>query len=118
MGMERFASDVLPDLFGVVLTLNIDEARIPIGFLSRDIIASLEEQDSLPGGSQSVTQSPSAGSRADNDDIEFIVRGHNQYQWPLSKAPASDSTPFVDWDCHSLHWVVFDMPGSEMPAEN
>jgi hypothetical protein len=79
VGMEGLATDVLPDLLGVVLTLNIDETRIPIGFLTRDIIASLEKQDSLSARSQSVTQSPSARSRSDNDDIESILCTHNQY---------------------------------------
>jgi hypothetical protein len=80
VGMEGLASDVLPDLLGVVLTLDIDETGIPIGFLARDIIASLEEQNSFSTRSQSVTQSPSARSRADDDDIEFILCAHNRYQ--------------------------------------
>jgi len=76
--MEGLATSIFPDFLGVVPTLNIDETRIPIGFLPRDIIASLEEQDSLSARSQSVPQSPSARSRADNDDIEFILYTHSQ----------------------------------------
>jgi hypothetical protein len=81
--MEGLASRVFPDFLGVVPTLNIDETRSPVGFLARDVIPSLEEQDSLSGRSQSVTQSPSARSRADNDYIKFILCTHNQYQQPL-----------------------------------
>ena len=43
MGMEGLASDVLPNFLRVVLTFNIDEAGIPIRFLTRDKIASLKE---------------------------------------------------------------------------
>jgi hypothetical protein len=41
--MEGLATDVLPQLLGVVMTLNIDKTRIPVGFLTWYVIASLEE---------------------------------------------------------------------------
>src|SRR5215467_7565644 len=54
VGMEGLATDVLPHLLGVVMTLNVDNTRIPVGFLARYVIASLQKQDLLAGSSQSV----------------------------------------------------------------
>src|SRR5262245_26688911 len=45
--MERFAVFVSPDLLRLIFPFDVDGARIPVGFFARDIVAPLEQQDSL-----------------------------------------------------------------------
>src|SRR5215813_3870641 len=74
--MELFAVFVVPDLLGLVLSLEIHSAGIPVVFLPRNVAAAFQEQNALAGGSQLMRQGAAAGAGADNDDIEMVLRGH------------------------------------------
>src|SRR5215471_9778721 len=94
VGVQSSSPDIFPDFLCVVLALKVDETRIPIGFLTRDIIASFQEQDPLPGWSQRVAKSSSTRSGADNDDVEFILCIHNS--WPVATVVISGNLVSFD----------------------
>src|SRR5262249_48595595 len=76
MGMQVLAVFVFPKLFGVVLRFDVDGLRVPVVALARDVIAALQDQDLLPGGSQVVGECTSTSSRSDNDDV--VVLSHRR----------------------------------------
>src|SRR6516162_11363224 len=75
--MEWFAGFVLPDLFRLIFPFDVDGAGIPVGFFARDIVAPLEQQDSLAQRRQSVGQRPTACAGADNDHVELVLSRHS-----------------------------------------
>src|SRR6516162_8002595 len=75
--MEWFAVFVSPDLLRLILPLDVDSAGIPVGFFARDIVAPLEQQDSLAQRRQSVSQRPATCAGADDDNVELVVSRHS-----------------------------------------
>src|SRR6516225_1286197 len=75
--MEWFAGFVSPDLLRLILPLDVDSAGIPVGFFARDIVAPLEQQDSLAQRRQSVSQRTAACASANDDDVELVVSRHS-----------------------------------------
>jgi len=64
---------VLPDFFRLIFPFDIDSPRIPVVLLTRDVVASLQKQDSLAQGSEGVGQRTPAGASTDDDDVELIL---------------------------------------------
>src|SRR5215467_10458526 len=76
MLMQIFAIAVPPDLFGLVLAIDIHCARAPIVLLARHEVPPLKQQNPLPGRSQAIGERPSACAGPDNDDVKLIAAGH------------------------------------------
>src|SRR6185295_16161862 len=68
---------VLPDLLGVVAALEVDRLRAPVLLLAADVVAPLEDEDPLAGGSQRIGQGSTARPAADDDDVVMRVCGHD-----------------------------------------
>src|SRR6266566_3359911 len=74
--MERLAVLVAPLFLSLVLGLDIDRTRIPIGFLPGNIVPPLQDEDALPGGSERVRQCSAARSGSDDDYVVLLVLSH------------------------------------------
>src|SRR5262249_57389046 len=74
--VERVPLSVVPDLLRLVATLDIDQARIPVGLLAPDEVASFQQENALAGGRQGMGQRPASGTGPDDDDVE-AVHGSN-----------------------------------------
>src|SRR5262249_18352402 len=73
--MEFLALAIMPDFFGLVLPLDIHGASAPIVFFARDVVAALQEENSLAGRRQLPGECPAASARTDDDHVimPFIV---------------------------------------------
>jgi len=69
MRVERFSAPVVPHLLGVVVTLDIDRARIPVALFAGHKVSALEHQDPLPGRRERMHQRPTARAGSDDDDV-------------------------------------------------
>src|ERR1044072_7735924 len=67
--MEFPAFVVAPRLFGVVFPFEVYRARAPILLLTRNVIATLEEQDLLARRCEAVSKRTTACARADYDYV-------------------------------------------------
>jgi hypothetical protein len=76
MRMQIFAIAVPPDLFGLVLAIDIHCAWAPIVLLARHEVPTLKQQNPLPGRSQAIGERPSACAGPDNDDVKLIKVWH------------------------------------------
>ena len=74
--MELLAVFVPPELFSVVLGVNVNGLGIPVVLLARHVVTAFEDQDSLSGGSQVIGKRAASGSRPDDDHVELISVGH------------------------------------------
>ena len=74
--LERLAARVVPGVLGHVPVLDEDVLRQPVLRLSRQPVASLEQQDALPRRGQPARQRPSTCTRADDDHVIRIHSGH------------------------------------------
>jgi hypothetical protein len=72
MRMQIFAIAVPPDLFGLVLAVDIHCAWAPIVLLARHEVPTLKKQNPLPGGSQAISERSAAGAGTDNDNVKLI----------------------------------------------
>ena len=52
--MEGPSIFIAPLLFGLILALDVDGARIPVGLFPANVIATLQDQDTLAGRGQCV----------------------------------------------------------------
>src|SRR5436305_14318366 len=75
--VQHFATRVTPTLFSVVAAFDVDEARVPVLLLARDVIAALTDQDALAGRGERVGERAAASSRADDDDVVMIIARHD-----------------------------------------
>src|SRR6266446_1569416 len=71
--MERLAVLVAPLFLSLVLGLDIDRTRIPIGLLPGNIVAPFQDEDAFPGGSERVHQCSAARSGSDNNYVVVLV---------------------------------------------
>jgi hypothetical protein len=71
--MEVFAILVEPRLPGVVVGIDIDHLGIPIGFLTGNIVAALQNEDAFAGRREVICQRPSTGAGADNNHVIAVV---------------------------------------------
>ena len=74
MRFKLFPSDVAPDLFCPVLSLNVNRTRLPVVLLAPHITAALQNENALAGRSEAVRKSRTARARADNHDVVMIHR--------------------------------------------
>ena len=64
---------VEPCLFRVVVSIDVDDLGIPVCFLARHIVSTLENEDALARGRQMVSQSASTGTGSDDDDVVTVI---------------------------------------------
>jgi hypothetical protein len=74
VGMKRLSIGVAPDLFRLVLPLDVHRPGIPVVLLPRHVIAALQEEDFLARTGDPVREGPAAGPGADDDDVVPPVR--------------------------------------------
>src|SRR5712692_10692389 len=74
--MERLAVLVAPLFLSLVLGLDIDRTRIPIGFLPGNIVPPFQDEDAFPRGGERVHQCSPACSRTDDDYVVVLVLTH------------------------------------------
>src|SRR5689334_3373261 len=70
---QRFAVRVLPRFLRVVLGFQHDGLRAPVVFLTRKIVAALDNEDLLAGRSQPICESAAARSAAYDDYVVVSV---------------------------------------------
>src|SRR5512133_608079 len=64
---------VEPGFLGVVVGVHVDDLRIPVRLLARNVVAALEDEDALPGWSQVIGQGSTPSAGANNDYVIAIV---------------------------------------------
>src|SRR5215467_948994 len=74
--MERLPVLIAPFFLGLILALDVDRSRIPVGLFATYVIAALQDQDTLAGRGQCVGQRASASAGPDDDYVVVLVRGH------------------------------------------
>src|SRR5229473_696023 len=74
--VERLAFLVAPLFLSLVLGLNIDRTRIPIGLLPGNIVPPLQDEDAFPSGGERVHQCSAARSGSDDDYVVVLVLSH------------------------------------------
>src|SRR5215467_6259217 len=77
MRMEVLAVLIEPRLLGVVVTLHVDQLRVPVGFLARHVIAALKDKKSLARRCEMICQRAPAGSRTDNNYVITLAHDSN-----------------------------------------
>src|SRR5215472_8574663 len=107
--MEWFAGVVSPDLLRLIFPFDVDGARIPVGFFARDIVAPLEQQDSLAQRSQSVGQRPTACAGADDDHVELLLSRHSS---PPQRVKPDRVRQMPVIACYCLAWPPCAVPVS------
>src|SRR5437899_10132238 len=70
--MEFLAVLVPPLFLRAVAALEHDRLGVPVLLLARHVVAALEQQDALAGGSEPVGQRAAAGAGADDDDVIMV----------------------------------------------
>src|SRR5919109_3347533 len=95
--MQRLAVLVAPDLFGVVLGVDVDGARAPIVFLAWHIVAPFEQQNAFAGRRQGIRKGAASCSGAYDDHIETLRLRHmgSSFNTRLSFALENPSTVFT-----------------------
>src|SRR5437764_15423265 len=74
--MQFLAVFVQPRLVGVVMGIDIDNLRVPVRLLTRNIVTALEDEDLLACGCQVVSHR-SAACPSSNDDYVVTVIAHD-----------------------------------------
>src|SRR5579872_5197974 len=74
--MQILPVAVAPNLFGLVLALDVDRARAPVIFLARNVVAALQQEDPLPGRSEFAGKCPTAGAGPDDNHVVMILVAH------------------------------------------
>ena len=69
---EILALGVRPCFVCLVATIDEHRFRVPIGFLARQIIAALEDQNALAGGRDALGERCASGAAADHDQIIMV----------------------------------------------
>ncbi len=67
---------VAPFFLGLILSLDVHRAGIPIGLFPTNVIAALENQNALSRRGQSVSESTSSCSSSDDDHVVVFIGGH------------------------------------------
>src|SRR5208337_449368 len=62
-----------PGFFGVVVGVDVDDLRIPVGFLAGNVVAALKDQKSLSGWRQVISESSTTRAGSDDDHVVVIV---------------------------------------------
>src|SRR5215469_11726909 len=75
--MQLVAVAITPFLFGLVLPFEIHCARIPVVLLASYIVAAFQQQDSLSGLGQLVSEGSTTRPGADDDHVEFVLTTHD-----------------------------------------
>jgi hypothetical protein len=70
--VQGLACAVVPGLFGVVLALDVDGARLPVVALARDVPPALQQQNPLARGREAVRESAAARAGADDDHVVVV----------------------------------------------
>src|SRR5439155_10293905 len=76
VGVQFLAILIKPGVFGVVMGVHVDDLRIPICFLTGNIVAALEYQDALTGRGKVICKRAAARAGSDDDHVVTIV-GHD-----------------------------------------
>jgi len=71
VGVKRLTGFILPNLFCLVFSPDVNRVWIPIVLFAWDVVASFKEQDSFAQSCEGVGERPSASASANNDDIEL-----------------------------------------------
>ncbi|MDQ6870349.1 MAG: hypothetical protein M3178_19240 [Pseudomonadota bacterium] len=71
-GMKAIAIYVVPRLIRLVGTVHKHRLRIPIGACSREIIATLNQQDAFAGWRKALRYRRTAGATSDDDDVIML----------------------------------------------
>src|SRR6266478_7774559 len=74
--VEPLAFLVAPLFLSLVLGLNIDRARIPIGLLPGNIVPPFQDEDAFPSGGERSEECSPACSRTDDDYVVVLVLSH------------------------------------------
>src|SRR5215469_12460253 len=71
--MKFLAVLVEPGFFGVVVTIYIHDLGVPVGFLARDIVPTLQNENSLSGWGQVVGERSATSAGSDDDYVVSIL---------------------------------------------
>src|SRR5271166_2896198 len=73
MRLEFLAILIKPGFFGVVVGVDVDDLRIPVCFLARNVVAALKDQYSLSGRRQVIGERSTTRAGSDDDHVVSIV---------------------------------------------
>src|ERR1700758_651257 len=71
--MQLLAVLVQPGFLGVVVCIHVDDLRVPVCFLARNVVAPLQNKDPLPRWRQAVGERSAASAGSDDDYVVTIV---------------------------------------------
>src|ERR1700757_5013795 len=74
--MQFLAIFVEPGFFGVVVGVDVNNLRVPVRFLTGNIVAALKNQDPFSGQSEMICERSTTRARAYNNYVIPIV-GHD-----------------------------------------
>src|SRR5215470_59164 len=74
--MERLAIFVAPFFLGLVLSLDVDGAGIPIGLFAAHVVASLQDENALPSWGERISERPASGSASNDDHVVVLLDRH------------------------------------------
>ena len=73
-GVELAAVAAVPGFLGLVGAVDEDGLAVPVGAGAGEVVAALEHEDALAGGSEAVGERGATGAAADDDDVVVFVR--------------------------------------------
>src|SRR5206468_13127206 len=104
VGVQFLDILIKPGLFGVVMGVHVDDLGIPVRYLTRNTVATFENQDPLTGRGHVVGER-SATRAGSNDDYVVTIVGHDANP-PF--APQKMQRLLLSW-C-SLHHFTASLP--------
>src|SRR5947207_1853553 len=75
--MKVLAVLIEPSFFGVVVATDVDDLRVPVALLARNVVAAFENQNAFARRGQMVSESPASGTRSDNNYVVVIAHMAN-----------------------------------------
>src|SRR5918994_6775932 len=79
VGMKFFAVFVVPDLFRLVLSLEVYRPRVPVVLFSGHIAAAFHKQNLFARCGKLIGERAAAGAAADDNDVIMVLACHFSY---------------------------------------
>src|SRR6266702_8423022 len=77
--MKRLSLRVVPVLLRLVLSFEVHQRWIPVGFLARNKVTTFKNKDSFSRGRKPVGESAPSSSASDDDDVVVVNATHGYF---------------------------------------
>src|SRR5437016_13632286 len=76
VGVQFLAIAVMPDLFGLVLALDVYGPRAPVVLFARHVVSALQQQNAFASRRELAGECPAAGAGSDDNHVIMSLIAH------------------------------------------